>query len=180
MKTAERIGDWIPTFTGRIFWPCDPRPDEVHIEDIAHALSQQCRFSGHCREFYSVADHSYRVSLLVSQERALWGLLHDAAEAYLVDLPRPIKHWCEMGRLYREMEATVMVAICIRFGLSNYEPLEVEKADNVMLATEIRDLVHMPPKPWDPLAAPLMERIIPRSGPDAEQMFLERFRRLTE
>ena len=88
---AARKGDWIQTFTGRAFYVLDPRPEDVDIEDIAHALSMQCRFAGHCREFYSVAQHSVTASWLVPPEDALWGLLHDAAEAYVVDLPRPIK-----------------------------------------------------------------------------------------
>ena len=68
-----------------------PNPDDIRIEDIAHALSNQCRFAGHAREFYSVAEHSVHVSQLCLPEHALWGLLHDASEAYLVDLPRPLK-----------------------------------------------------------------------------------------
>ena len=96
---SERVGDWIQTMSGVIFYPLDPRPEEIRIEDIAHALSHQCRFAGHCREFYSVAEHSVRVSRELPQEFMLWGLLHDASEAYLVDLPRPIKRWSAMGRL---------------------------------------------------------------------------------
>jgi len=61
----QRNGDWIQTFSGLQFWPLDPRPDEINIEDIAHALSLQCRFGGHCNRFYSVADHSIHVSMLV-------------------------------------------------------------------------------------------------------------------
>lgn len=88
----ERKGDWIQTYTGRQFWPLDPKPEEVCIEDIAHALSQQCRYAGHTIRFYSVAQHSVEIALRVPRAAALWGLLHDAAEAYLVDLPRPVKY----------------------------------------------------------------------------------------
>jgi hypothetical protein len=87
----KRKGDWMQTYTGRQFWPIDPRADEIDIVDIAHALSQQCRFAGHCKSFYSVATHSWHTSNVCNSENALWGLLHDAAEAYLVDLPTPIK-----------------------------------------------------------------------------------------
>jgi uncharacterized protein len=102
---STRTGDWIQTYTGKQFWPLSPLPEDIVIEDIAHALSMQCRFGGHVRTFYSVAQHSVHVSLLVEPQYALWGLLHDAAEAYLVDLPRPIKKFSEMGLLYQEIEA---------------------------------------------------------------------------
>ena len=85
--TSERIGDWIQTYTGRQFWPLDPRVDEIHIEDIAHSLSMRCCYGGHLTDFYSVAEHSVLVSLHVPQEFALWGLLHDAAEAPHRHLP---------------------------------------------------------------------------------------------
>src|SRR4051794_15527189 len=86
-----RRGGWITTFSRRQFWPLDPHSDEIHIEDIAHSLSQQCRFGGHSRSFYSVAQHSCLVSALCKANDALWGLLHDASEAYLGDIPRPLK-----------------------------------------------------------------------------------------
>ncbi|MFZ5645793.1 MAG: phosphohydrolase [Bacillota bacterium] len=88
--------DWIETYTGKKFYPLDPRSEDVCIEDIAHSLAMQCRFNGHTRVFYSVAEHS----VLMAEELALlgygkdvqlYGLLHDAAEAYLCDLPRPVK-----------------------------------------------------------------------------------------
>ena len=107
----ERVGDWIQTYTGKQFWPIDPRACEITIEDIAHALSLQCRFSGHCREFYSVAQHSCLVSSYCIDEDAGWGLLHDAAEAYLVDLPRPIKRFSSLGVEYRKAEERVMAAV---------------------------------------------------------------------
>ena len=80
---SERRGDWIQTYLGIQFWPLDPRPEEVMLFDIAHSLSNMCRFTGHCREFYSVAQHSVIVSQNVPREDAAWGLLHDASEAYM-------------------------------------------------------------------------------------------------
>lgn len=71
--------DWIATFTGGVFFPLAPRVEDVRISDIAHALSMLCRFAGHTRGFYSVAQHSVLVSRLCSQQDALWGLLHDAS-----------------------------------------------------------------------------------------------------
>ena len=145
-----RFGDWMQTFTGIEFYPLDPRPDEINIEDIAHALSMLCRYGGHVRQFYSVAEHSIRVCELCPPEYAVWGLLHDAAEAYMVDLPRPIKRYSEIGRLYREAEDRLMIAICERFGLTWQDPMPepVERADKGMLWVESRDL--MPPNPcWE-------------------------------
>jgi len=175
----ERKGDWIQTISGIAFYPLEPRPEEIQIYDIAHALSHQCRFAGHCRQFYSVAEHSVRVSRTVSPEFSLWGLLHDAAEAYLVDLPRPIKKWCEMGRLYQEIEDNLMLAICARFGLDPEMPAAVKEADTVLLVTEKRDLMVAQPKPWEAEAAePLPERIYPQSPYWAKVFFLERFQML--
>jgi hypothetical protein len=122
----QRQGDWIQTYTGRQFWPLDPRPDEIHIDDIAHALSLQCRYAGHCRRFYSVAEHSVLLARYVSPKNALWALLHDASEAYLVDVPRPIKP-ALTG--YKAIENEVMAAVADRFGLSSSMPAEVHDAD---------------------------------------------------
>lgn len=172
-KHDGRKGDWIQTYTGIQFWPLDPRPEEIHIEDIAHALSHQCRFAGHCEQFYSVADHCVRVSEIVPFEYAMWGLLHDAAEAYLVDLPRPIKKYSRMGTLYAEIEAALMLAVGVRFNLHGFEPAIVKRADNVLLVTEKRDLVKCPPKPWeDNGCEPLPARIIPRTSSEAKSAFL--------
>lgn len=75
---TERIGDWIQTFTGRQFWPLDPQPDHIDIADIAHALAHDCRFGGHCRRFYSVAEHSVLLSRAVAPEFRLAALMHDS------------------------------------------------------------------------------------------------------
>src|SRR5689334_14267678 len=92
---GERTHDWIRTYTGRKFYLFDSGPEDVEIEDIAHALSMQCRYNGHVQRFYSVAEHSCYVSAIVAAEMgnakydinvALWALLHDASEAYLGDV----------------------------------------------------------------------------------------------
>src|SRR6266496_1501995 len=90
-KTRTTKGGAIMTYSGELITPLNPDPDDIQIEDIAHALSNQCRFSGHCKQFYSVAEHSCRVSDLCSYEHQLGGLLHDGTEAYLSDIARPIK-----------------------------------------------------------------------------------------
>lgn len=167
----QRVGDWIQTFTGKIFYPLDPRVEEIDIRDIAHSLSLQCRFAGHIREFYSVAEHSVRVARECPPEDQLWALLHDASEAYLVDLPRPIKRFCEMGRLYREAEDRLMHCICERFSLPLEQPPSVKRLDTVLLVTEKRDLMSAEPKPWEDTEVALMEAIVPWTASFAEQVF---------
>jgi hypothetical protein len=135
---SERYGGSIQTFTGRIFYPLDPRESEVVIEDIAHALSNKCRFSGHSLRYFSVAEHSVIVSLLCPQDIALWGLLHDASEAYLIDLPTPLKYLPEFA-WYRKLEEKVTNVIMNRFSLPQKEPKLVKTADKTCLVTEKRD-----------------------------------------
>jgi hypothetical protein len=168
--------DWIQTWTGRVFRPLDPAPASIDIHDIAHSLALQCRFNGHCRAFYSVAEHSVRVSHAVPTEHALWGLLHDATEAYLSDLPRPIKSQLPG---YRAAEDRLMAALAAHFGLPWPMPAAVHAADNALLATEQRDLMVPAPAPWGIPAAPLPERIEPLPWEAAERAFLDRFAELT-
>ena len=142
-----RRGDWMQTFTGRQFWPLDPRPEEVAVEDIAHALSQQCRYAGHTRVFYSVAEHSVWCSRLVPPRHALAALLHDAAEAYLVDLPRPVKRNVPG---YAGLEAVVEAVIFAAMGVEWDDEARriVKLADNTLLRFEREQLMAPPPRPW--------------------------------
>src|SRR5262245_13325006 len=82
---------WIQTFTGKMFYPLDPRVDDIDIHDIAHHLAMKCRFTGACNKFYSVAQHCVIGSRFIGAQFKLWFLLHDAPEAYLFDAARPIK-----------------------------------------------------------------------------------------
>jgi len=174
-----RIGGWIQTFTGRAFWPLDPRTEDIVIEDVAHALSNMCRYTGHTRVFYSVANHAVLASHACAPEDALEGLLHDASEAYLVDVPRPIKHYMV---LYKDVEARLEVVIAERFDLRYPWPPSVKTADNALLATERRDLMAPPPMPWRPeeTVDPLKEHIDPWPPAIAERLFLERFHELVQ
>lgn len=143
MTAAGRI----ETFSGVGFYPLAARVDDIHVRDIAHALSLQCRFSGHCRRHYSVAEHSINVLLTVrgwgcSPDVQRWALLHDASEAYLVDLPTPLKVSGVIGDAYRKAEAILMAKVAARFGLPGEQPAIVTKADLVMLSTEVRDLMY--------------------------------------
>jgi len=106
-------GRLIRTYSGHYFDVFDPNPDHLEIIDIAHSLSLLCRFAGHIKSFYSVAEHSIWVSEKVSKQHALQALLHDASEAYLIDLPKPIKD--EIPQ-YLEVEDKLMKVIGKKFG----------------------------------------------------------------
>ena len=177
-----RKDGWIQTYTGRQFWPLSPRPEDVCIEDIAHALSNMCRFTGHCREFYSVAQHSVLVAEMFVQvtgqetgPNVLAALLHDASEAYLVDVPSPIKPFLAG---YKGMESAVMDCICIRFGIDGaprHHPM-IKFCDATLLATEARDLMCARPAPWQEMPTPLYGAIRPLPPAEAERQFLGAFR----
>jgi len=171
------------TYTGREVHPLDPKPQEITIFDVARSLSQMCRFLGHTRAFYSVAQHSVLVSKLVPRGDALWGLLHDASEAYLCDLPSPIKRDTEMS-IYRIAEDRLMLAVCERYGLPPEMPRSVAVADKVALATEFRDVTTVDDLKWivaecgcHPLDG---HTIAPWPSTVAEQAFLDRFEELAK
>lgn len=171
-------GNWIQTFTGRQFFPLDPRPEEIDIYDISHALSQLCRFGGHVKQFYSVAEHCVLMSYNVPYEYALWALLHDASEAYCVDLPRPIKH---MLPDYRVMEDKIIAAIAKRFQLAGTEiPEIVHVYDARILADERIALMQPPPAPWAGDAPPLGVEIQGWWPGMAENRFYDRLSELLE
>lgn len=177
-KGFDKEAAWIQTHSGRRFCPTNPNPDAIVIQDIAHALSMQCRFSGHCKKFYSVAQHSVLVSYICDSQDALWGLLHDASEAYLVDVPRPLK---KSGKFqaYIDFEAKMQEAICRRFGLPLAEPPSVKKADTAMLSTEARDLMAPLHSDWTQPVDPLPFMIEPWNNDKAKDMFMKRFFELT-
>ena len=133
MTDKYRKGHWMQTASGRKFWPLDPRSDEVFIEDIAHSLSMQCRYGGHCKHFYSVAEHSVHASYLVSGMHAFTALMHDAAEAYCTDIIRPIKKFLTE---YGAIEQRIWEVIAEKFGLPIFLPQAVHDADIAMLFSE--------------------------------------------
>ncbi|RUV69652.1 MAG: hypothetical protein EOR26_05075 [Mesorhizobium sp.] len=168
-----RVGGSLYTFSGKRFWPLDPMPDELVIEDIAHALSLQCRYGGHCVRFYSVAEHSVHLARHVSPPNRLWALLHDASEAYLADVPRPVKSHLTG---YRDAEAGVMAAVVARYGLACTMPDEVHQADNRIIGDEMRQNMHeVDPAYGQPLGITLRFW----TPEQAECEFLGEFARLT-
>jgi hypothetical protein len=126
--------DCIRTASGIYMNVFEPTPEMVCIEDIAHALTYQCRFGGHLPTFYSVAHHSLNCSYLIDEpELKLAALLHDASEAYLLDIPRPIK---QRLRDYKEIEDGLMRVIANKFGFEWPLHPEVKKVDEIMLQLE--------------------------------------------
>lgn len=126
---------WIQTYTGRKFFPFAPRQQDIRIVDIAHSLSMQCRFNGHLTEFYSVAEHCVHASYLVSDEAKLAALLHDAAEAYIGDMPQPVKRNLSS---FCELDHNLQNAVFARFGVNLTDNIikEVKAVDRYMLFVE--------------------------------------------
>ena len=146
----RRKGDWMQTFSGRQFWPLDPRVDEIEIIDIAAALAKLCRFGGQTLRFYSVAEHCV---LLARDARwrglapavVLCLLMHDASEAYLCDIIRPVKPALSN---YISIETALMAAIALRFGLQWPMPAIVKEMVKAMVLDEQRQVMAPPPVPW--------------------------------
>lgn len=126
-------GRLIRTYNGHYFDVFNPNPDQIDIEDIAHSLSLLCRFAGHIKSFYSVAEHSIWVAEKVSKKHALAALLHDASEAYLVDIPKPIKD--EIPH-YLEIEKDLMSVISKKFNFEFPLSEEVKTYDREALVFE--------------------------------------------
>lgn len=143
---------WVETYTGQKMFPLNPTEATINIQDIAHALSQLCRFTGHSRFFYSVAQHSINCATEMQNIGApprlqLYALMHDASEAYLQDIARPIKSYIDN---YKEIEANLMDCIWDTFGIPRPSEEDWEKVkfiDDLMLLNEASIL--MPCKEWD-------------------------------
>jgi hypothetical protein len=132
--------------SGRAFYPLDPRPEEIFIEDIAAALSKLCRYGGHCHTFYSVAEHSVLIAEKAPPGMKLAALLHDATEGYVSDVIRPIKPYLTN---YVEIEADLAEAIGTRFGVKLHPlPDEIKRLDNAILADERDQAMMTPPRDW--------------------------------
>lgn len=174
----ERKGGWIQTYLGLQFWPLDPREEEVFIDDIAHALSMMCRYNGHCKTFYSVAEHCVYVSENVSPELALHGLLHDAAEAYISDLTRPVKQYIpEFKTIERNLERVIFQ----KFGLcSDFDQSEIKRVDNAILVDESDQLMGKKPELWTLPEKKLGIRIKGWDWQEARYQFLKRYLALTQ
>jgi len=129
----ESKDSYLFTYSGLKFFVFDPKPYMVNIADIAHALSNICRFNGHTNRFYSVAEHCLYVSELLPKELQLGGLLHDAAEAYISDLPRPIKQFFNQ---YKEVENKILKTIFECYNVDFPLDDKIKEADNTILEQE--------------------------------------------
>lgn len=180
MKAVPEPGPFIQTLSGRRVNPLDASPEDIDPEDIANALANICRFGGHSNAFYSVAQHSTIVCDLLedrgaSAEELMAALMHDAAEAYLGDLPHPIKHRSELGASYRDAERRLEAVIGERFGLCDAAE-RIKPLDRSLLAAE-RRIFSRESWPWPELeAVEPLEIEIEAWRPDrARQEFLDRY-----
>jgi hypothetical protein len=160
------------TFTGKMIDPFDPNPALICIEDIAHALSQINRFGGHTHRPYSVAEHSVLGTYFVSRGNELEFLLHDATEAYIGDLIRPLKTRPQFA-FFNDVERHVWNVIAEKFSVSRKLPQEIHDIDARLCVTELRDLLHCQPRDFDPVQA-LPVLIAPQCF-DAKKQFLDLF-----
>lgn len=177
---------WIETYTGNRVDPLHIWPKDIDIKDIASSLSKLCRYTGHCSRFYSVGQHSLHVCFIVQEMRnwedpeeyrltKLAALLHDASEAYMNDISRPVKY---SFKLFKEIEARLMGAVVDRFNLHGADWRIVNKADNVMLATEAYQLMPSKGEGWHLPEEKLDYSIsMNHSMADVEETFITTFKK---
>ncbi len=167
---------FIRTFTGKLVSPLNLKPEDICIEDIAHHIANSCRFLGASYAFYSVAQHSVGVSRMCDKDWALEGLFHDAEEAYLPDMVRPLKYTTEM-KAYRAWGKSAQTIINKALGLRTKHHPSIKEADNRMVATEGLALV----RGYENTEGyePYISAIAPLSPRDSEAEFLARYAELT-
>jgi len=178
----------VETYTGKQFWPLDPRPEDVCIEDIAHSLSMQCRFNGHCSRFYSVAEHSVIVAKELEARDyypgvQLEGLLHDAAEAYICDIPRPLKrHIASYSSIEYKVQKAIFEAFNLPMITANHLAYMIKDIDTSLMVYEAESI--MPnANNWtsEYNTIPLkIKHVLGLSPQEAEKQFLDMFNYLTE
>jgi len=165
---------WLTTYTGKQFYPWKPNPDDIDIHDIAHSLSNICRYNGHCNIFYSVAEHCVRLVDIVPNHCKPYALMHDAAEAYFSDVPSLIKRALPD---VMDMESHLIDMILVKYAIAPvpYRTVyETAKNEQVLLVTEVRDL-GINPTGWQFSEYPLDTTITPMSPEFAEAEFIRMF-----
>jgi len=178
-KSERKMLPFIETYSGiRVFYN-NVQPQMIKIYDIAHSLSQICRFTGHTKEFYSVAQHSVLVcdaQTTLAEKRA--GLLHDATEAYLNDLPSPLKTYVDLGD-YKKMEDIFHGVINEKYHVNDGMTPNIKIADLRALFTEKRDVLNKPSNwLWGNEYPPYDDIIVPLQPKEAKRLFLARFAEL--
>lgn len=188
MSDFVKASGWISTYSGKKFYFFKPNIRMINIKDIAHALSNICRFGGQCYQFYSVAQHSILTSYLIEQKYALEGLLHDSTEAYIGDMVRPLKKYIET---FCEIEDNIYNVIAKKYSLNISDDCikKTKVADNTALVAEAYYLMSKRPglteklgKQFDKRKKIALLRCSPKNAWSphiAEQAFLERFEELT-
>jgi 5'-deoxynucleotidase YfbR-like HD superfamily hydrolase len=166
------VVDWIETYTGKKFYPQEPKWEDIDIADVAHSLSNKCRFSGATYRFYSVAQHSVHICEFTPEPWKMEALLHDAAEAYFPDIPHPMKPFM---RELAQMEEAIHSAVARRFNLDHPWPAIVKRLDNEIIADEARCLMHTGGREWLNGRTGFAKAIIPWEPRDAERIFLDKF-----
>lgn len=162
---------YMETYTGKYVTPLDLKYEDISILDIAHHLSLLCRFNGACREFYSVAQHSVVIASMVPDGSRLAALLHDASEAYMADVIRPIKYSILELKL---IEDRIEIRILAKFKCFGADWEAIKRADNIMLATEARDLMKRADG-WHLPEPPRTNKLVPWSSVTAKTAFLSVF-----
>ena len=177
MPDTWRRGDWMQLFSGTAFYPADPRTTDIDATDIAHALSLLCRYGGHVSRFYSVAEHSVLMSEWVEPLYALEALLHDATEAYVVDVPRPLKRQLPE---YQRIEAAVWQCIAYAYNLPLELSAQTKEADERILLTERNALMPNTRYSWeqDGRLEPLPVAVMGWPPIEAERRFAARLAEL--
>ena len=177
---SAKAGIGIEMVNGGRFLILDPKASALDPQVLAHALSNLCRFTGHTQKFYSVAQHCVIVSKIVPPELAMQGLLHDASEAFIGDLSRPLKAILDIlapGILF-SIEERIHEVIAEKFKSGFPHDPAVKIADNVSLATEKRDLMAETGRPWYNLPDPLPTKIKALGPRGARNLWLDRFEEL--
>lgn len=171
---------WMQTYSGRKFMPLAPQPGDIELADVAHGLAMTCRYGGHTKRFYSVAEHCVLVSENVPIEYAREALLHDSAEAYIGDMIRPLKHQPEMLE-FRKAEAAIEAAVFARFGIITTDASHkaVKEIDDRILVDETRALMQEPALYTEFLGLePLGIHIYAWSPEQAQAAYILRYREL--
>lgn len=174
-RNDDRKGDWIPTFTGKQFWPFDPRATDFDIVDVAHQLGMVCRYGGAVTRFYSVAEHCVLLSHAVPYRFAYPALMHDLAEAYIYDIVRPVKKSLPE---YRTIEGRIEEVGAGHFRVVYPWPDEVIDADRRIVTDERQQLMTDTTTPWADAGEPLGIKVKGWTPEVAKVRFLQRFHEL--